>query len=278
MAVAGALLLILLAIVVFHWWSPWWLPETASNWSIFDQAFNLTLWITGLFFVVIYLFLVYTLLRFRARSDSTPGSQAPEPIGASPGRKTEWSLIIITTIGIVVMLAPGLWLYTKYVTHPEPDLSLEVVGQQWHWSFRYPGADGKLGATQPDLISVQNPFGLRADDSAAQDDIIVQGPLIKLPVDSVVDLQMRSRDVLHSFYVPEFRLKMDLVPGRLSSLWFTPTQLGQFPILCTEYCGLAHGRMRGEVHVVSQQEFEQWLSQQAAFQQLGRSEQIQEGP
>ena len=145
------------------------------------------------------------------------------------------------------------------------------VGQQWHWSYRLPGEDGVLGQTAVELISEQNPFGINPEDTNALDDILIFSNEMHVPIDQPVKVLMRSKDVLHNFAVPQFRVKMDLVPGLVTYLWFTPTRLGRFEILCEELCGMAHYTMRGHIVVDSRENYDLWLSQQTSFAQTLKS-------
>jgi cytochrome c oxidase subunit 2 len=166
------------------------------------------------------------------------------------------------------MLAPGLFVWAQFVNVPANADLVEVVGQQWHWSFRLPGKDGQLGRTTTELISRDNPFGIDPKDPLGQDDRLVNSNELHLPLNRAVKILLRSKDVLHNFAVPQFRVKMDLVPGSSSYLWLTPTRLGRFEILCLELCGMAHYTMRGHVVVDNESDYQQWLRQIPTFQQL----------
>lgn len=144
--------------------------------------------------------------------------------------------------------------------------------QQWQWSYRLPGADGKLGTSEARLISPQNPLGVNPEDTAGQDDVIVEAADLHLPVDKPVKILLRSIDVLHDFYVPEFRAKMDMVPGSVTYFWFTPIRTGTFEVLCAELCGVGHGFMRGIVMVDTEEDYQAWLQEQSTFAQLSGTE------
>ena len=134
-----------------------------------------------------------------------------------------------------------------------------MVAQQWQWSYRLPGEDGALGRADSRLISVENPLGVVPDDPAGADDVIVEAADLHLPIDRPVKMLLRSIDVLHDFYVPEFRAKMDMVPGMITYFWFTPTRTGEFEVLCAELCGTGHGFMRGYVLVETEEDYQAWL-------------------
>lgn len=258
MAIAVVLVLLVVGSVVFHFASPWWFTPIASNWTTMDDTVILTFWVTGTVFVAVNLFLAWAVVRYRHRKGQKSDYE-PE------NRKLEGWLTIVTSIGVAAMLAPGLFVWGKFVVVPDEAAVVEAVGQQWHWSFRFPGEDGTLGKSNAKLITPANPFGIDPDDPQARDDVLIARPELKLPVDRPVKVLLRSKDVLHNFTVPQFRVKMDLVPGMISYLWLTPTRAGEYEILCEELCGLAHFAMRGRVAVVPPEEFDTWLDAQPTF-------------
>src|SRR5262245_56027994 len=165
MAVAVILILVAVGSVLFHVLSPWWWTPIASNWNYIHSTINLTFWITGFVFTAVILFMAYCVLRFRHRKGSRA---AYEPESA----RLEWWLTVVTAVGVAAMLAPGLFVWQHFVTVPEEATEFEVVAQQWQWSFRLPGKDGRLGAANNENISPDNPLGLSPDDQYGQDDVI----------------------------------------------------------------------------------------------------------
>ncbi len=260
MAIAIALVLIVIGSIWFHVWSPWWITPLSSNWSPMDDTLMITFVVTGVVFVAVNLFMAYALIRFRY-NPNRKAAYEPE------NKKLELWLTGLTTVGIVIMLAPGLIVLADFVHVPKDASVVEAVGKQWQWSFRFPGKDGVLGNAKPQLISFQNPFGLNPDDPNGQDDVLISTSELHLPVDKPVQILLRSKDVLHDFYVPHFRAKMDAVPGIITSLWFTPTHVGRFDIACAEYCGVGHHTMRGAVFVEDDNNFQAWLNNQPTFAQ-----------
>jgi len=260
MVVAVALVLVVLGSVLFHVLSPWWWTPIASNWSYIDDTINLTFWITGFVFVAVLLFMAYCVLRFRHR-EGRRAAYEPE------NKKLEWWLTIVTAVGVAAMLAPGLLVWKRFVTVPADASEFEVVGQQWQWSFRLPGQDGRLGSSDARYISPENPLGLNPDDPSGQDDVVIEADDLHLPVGRPVKVLLRSIDVLHDFYVPQFRAKMDMVPGLVTYIWLTPTRTGTFGILCAELCGVGHPQMRGGVVVDEEADYQAWLRQQRTFAQ-----------
>ncbi|UTW08544.1 cytochrome c oxidase subunit II [Pseudomonas benzenivorans] len=260
MAIAIILILIVVASVLFHLLSPWHLTPAASNWGSIDATLLLTLIITGIFFVAVTLFMAVAIIRFRHR-EGRRAAYEPE------NKKLEWWLIGVTSVGIVGMLAPGLVVYDDFVRVPKDAYELEVVAQQWQWAFRFAGADGQLGKSDVGFIDAGNPLGVDASDPAGQDDVLIKSNEIRLPLGRPVKVLLRSKDVLHNFYIPQIRSKMDMVPGMVSYFWFTPTRTGRFEVLCAEYCGVGHYNMRGFLHVEPEAAFEQWLATQPTFAQ-----------
>jgi cytochrome c oxidase subunit II len=258
MLIAVALIVIVVGSVLFHLISPWWTTALASNWKAMDDTLTITLLVTGLFFVVINLFLAYAVLRYRNR----PGHRAayqPE------NKKLERWLIGITTVGIVALLAPGLAVYAQYVKAPGDALVLEVLGQQWQWRYRFPGEGGKLGLSDPRFVNAANPFGLDRADPVGQGNILVNNNEVHVPLGRPVKVLLRSHDVLHDFYVPQFRARMNMVPGMVTTFWFTPTKLGRYEVLCAQLCGVGHSNMRGAVLVEDEASFQTWLKAQPTF-------------
>ena len=165
------------------------------------------------------------------------------------------------------MLAPGLFVWNQFVTVPDDAMNVEVVGQQWQWAFRFPGKDGVLGTSDTRNISDENVFGLTQNDADGQDDVLIEDSELHLPIDRPIKVLLRSIDVLHDFYVPEFRAKMDMVPGAVTYFWLIPTRAGTFDILCYELCGEGHYAMRGVVVVEDESSFEAWLEEYPTFEQ-----------
>jgi cytochrome c oxidase subunit 2 len=258
MIMAVALLLVVLASVLFHVFNPWWTTPLASNWQLMDDTLTITLVITGIFFIAINVFIAYMLVRFRHR-EGHRAAHEPE------NRKLERWLIGGTTVGIMALLAPGLVVYANYVREPHDSLVLEVLGQQWQWRFRFPGEDGKLGATDARFVSATNPFGVDPADRAGQDDLLIAGNEVHLPLGKPVLVLMRSNDVLHDFFVPNFRARMNMVPGQVSRFWFTPTVAGRYEALCAQLCGVGHPNMRGYVVVEDPAAYTAWRAALPTF-------------
>ena len=261
MPLAVVLILLVVGSLIFHVLSPWTFTELASNWSMVDFTIDITLWVTGAVFVAVNLFMAYCVIKFRHKKESR-ATYEPE------NKKLETWLTVLTAVGVAAMLTPGLFVWAKFVDVPEEAHVVEAVGQQWHWTYRYPGEDGKFGEVDAERISDANPFGMDPDDPNGQDDVLVYHPEARVPVDKPVKWLLRSKDVLHNFTVTEFRVKMDLVPGMQTFQWLTPTRTGRFEVLCEELCGIAHFAMRGAVIVEEQEDFDSWLASQPTYAEL----------
>jgi cytochrome c oxidase subunit 2 len=232
-------------------------PELASDRGGLDTLYNVILAITGVAYVVVQFFLGLYIWKFRHR-EGARGSYWHE------SHKME----MLWTIGTAVVLLPivfsGLVLWNRVQAAPPEDaLVVEAVGAQFQWDFRYPGPDGEFGEFRPELYSLENPLGIDANDPASADDFYRTNQLV-LPVNRAVNVRLRSKDIQHAFFLPNFRVKQDLVPGMATSVTFTPTKVGEYEVACAELCGLGHYRMRAFLSVRSEADYQQWLSEQAA--------------
>jgi len=251
-------LAVIIGSIVFHIWTPWWWTDIASNWSAMDDTIILSFWIGGGVFILVCLFMVYCIFRYQYK-EGRRSEYKPED------KKLEKGLTWLTTIGVVALLAPGLVVWNNYIRVPDNAIQVEVMAWQWGWKYRLPGQDGKLGASNNRIISDDNPYGLNIDDPNGKDDVFVESNELHLLKDRPVKILLRSIDVLHNFYVPQFRSKMDAVPGTITYYWFEPNKKGEYEVLCAEYCGVAHYAMRGKVVVEDEGSYNKWLSEQETF-------------
>lgn len=244
----------------------WWMPEaiTALGREI-DGAFLLTLAGTGVIFLLAQAALGYTVWRYGRKRD--------EPASDSHGNNKLEAIWTVAAFVIFVGLAVysfNVWAETRFIeqrmTPPSEDrLVVEVTGQQFVWNMRYAGADNQFGPTSIDLIddAAGNPVGVDRSAPAGADDIIV--PEMRVPVNQEVEVVLKSKDVLHNFFVPELRIKLDTVPGLVGKLSFKAEKEGKFEIVCSELCGLGHYKMRSFLHVVSRDEYNAWIEEQASY-------------
>ena len=195
MLIAIVLVIIAIGSVVFHIWSPWWFTPLASNWGSLDNAIVITFWITGVVYVALILFMAYCLYKYRYKKERRADYE-PE------NSKLEWTLSILTALGVVGLLTPGLIAWADFVTVPKNAIEVEVLGKQWDWSYRLPGKDGKLGKSSVALINDDNPFGIDPKDPNGKDDVLIESDDLHLQLDQPVKMLLRSQDVLHDFYPP----------------------------------------------------------------------------
>lgn len=253
-----AVFVLMVGSVLFHLWTPWYFTPIASNWTLIDNAIDITFWVTGAVFVAVNSFMVYVVIRYRNRKGSRAHYE-PESVWL------EKQLTLWTSVGIMLLLAPGLYAWAQYVTVPKDASVLEAVGQQWQWSYRFPGKDGVLGTTDVQYISANNPFGLNPGDTYGKDDVLIEDAAVHIPVGKPIKIVLRSKDVIHDFFVPQFRARMNIVPGLVTYFWFTPTKTGTFEVLCAQLCGVGHYVMHGTVIVDDQSTFDAWLNMQQTF-------------
>jgi len=254
-------LLVIVGSVLFHIFTPWYWTDIASNWVGMDHTITLTFWVGGGVFVAVCLFMIYCLFKFSYK-EGRKAEYKPED------KKLEKILTWATTVGVAALLAPGLIIWSQYVNVPKNALEVDVMAWQWGWQYRLPGEDGKLGTTKVTNINDENPFGINPDDPFGQDDVIIQSDVLNIENNRPIKILLRSVDVLHNWYVPQFRSKMDAVPGVVTFYWFEPNKVGEYEVLCAEYCGVGHYAMRGTVIVQDKQSYEKWLGEQEIFSEL----------
>jgi cytochrome c oxidase subunit 2 len=205
------------------------LPTQASLQAVsIDRLLNIHLWLISFLFSLIVVTLLYSLVVFRRKKGET-GDGAH--IDGNTRLEIFWTMIPLFVVVFLAYLGAQSLGETRRVDPTA--LQVEVLGGQWFWSFTYPD------------------YGVTTD-------------ALYLPVNRQVLLRMTSADVIHSFWVPEFRVKQDLVPGETTELRITPTLPGEYKVLCAELCGASHAYMEAKVYVVSQEEFTAWIEQQAS--------------
>jgi cytochrome c oxidase subunit 2 len=172
---------------------------------------------------------------------------------------------------LMAVAAQQLWAFSRFEGPSPAAMQVEVVGVQFQWYFRYPGEDASFGLTKPELVSpgAGNPLGIDPADEQGRDDI-VSSELV-LPEGREVDLRLRAHDVIHGLFIPGMRLKQNAVPGLTLHTHFTPSVTGEYPILCSQVCGLGHGHMQARLRVMPEKQFEQWLAQREQRRLAGQA-------
>ncbi len=287
--------LLVLSVLSAFWWKNYMMGygphESASaHGGVLDSLFNVTLFFTGVVFILTHIALFYFAWRYK----KVKGSKA-----------THWAHnntleIVWSAIPAVVMtylVIKGLLAWNAVMADVEPGedhIEIEATGYQFAWHLRYPGPDGVLGAREYQMITAENPLGQDWSDAQNMDDF--HPDELWLPVNKKVRVRITARDVLHNFYLPHFRVKMDAVPGLPTYFVFTPTktteeyrdELRNYPeynvpkdptdpeskmlweefnyeLACAELCGKSHYSMRRIVRIVSQSEYDAWLAKQQSY-------------
>ncbi len=217
----------------------WILPSSASTFAgDIDFLYYVILAITGIAFLVVEGGLIWFIIKYRSR----PGRKALYTHGSTKA-EIIWTAVPAVTVVIIGLMSGGVWNTVKGRNSvPADAIPYGIHVQQFEWNFTYRGPDGQLGTG---------------------DDFVVRNQL-HIPVDQPVVMRMTAEDVIHSFFVPAFRVKQDAVPGMSINVWFQATEEGEYEIACAELCGLGHYRMRAMVTVHSASDYQQWLADQAA--------------
>lgn len=200
-----------------------WLPDAASTGAgEVDGGWNLVLWVSAFFFVLVVGAMSYFVIRYRRRSES----EFPD----APDHNTKVEIVwtVIPIVIVIGLFAVGFRGFLNQAVAPGDSLEVYVTAEKWMWTFTYPNGTTSVNE-------------------------------LRVPANRPVKLVMSSKDVIHSFYVPEFRIKRDVVPNSYTMLWFEPTKTGEMTIACTEYCGTGHSAMLGKVQVLPEPQFQEWL-------------------
>lgn len=250
---------VLVAVSTFYFTRPW-LPHLMSDRERIDTSLWWSLLVTGIVFIITNLALAWLSWRYQ----DAPGAKAAH---WHDDTRLEWTWTLVTAGIMFVFMFHALALWADINKDAPADaMTIEVTGQQFAWNVRYAGKDGMFGRTDHKLATQENPLGVDPADPASKDDLRLLNNLV-LVKDRPVRIQLRSMDVLHSFFLPNFRVKQDAVPGMTVTIWFTPKELTSpdkvTEIACAEHCGLGHYRMRGFVHVVSAADFDGKVSELA---------------
>ena len=239
--------------------SVWWLPRNVNMFGHeIDFIFYLILWLTGVTAVAVFSVMIYFIVKYRAR----PGVPAIH----SHGNNT--LEVIWTTIPVFIFLALAIygneqWTQMRLRTPPADALPVAVVGEQFGWNVRYPGADGKLAKMVASKVGKDNPFGVDPADPDGMDDFTTYNDIV-FPLNRPVRLYLSSKDVIHAFYVPEFRLYQDMVPGRVYDfVWLKAEATGNFQLACNQLCGQGHYKMFGKLAVVGESDYQAWAKSKA---------------
>lgn len=221
-----------------------WLPEAVSTFADrIDGIFYLILAITGAIFVAVEAALLYFAIKYRHRE----GRKAYHTHG-NTRVEVVWTAIPAVLVVLIGVLSVPPWLEIRSPDRiPDGAYAVDMMASQFEWNASYVGPDGQMGT----------------------DDDVTQRNQLHIPVGRPVVVTLRSEDVIHSFFLPEFRVKQDAVPGMETPVWFQATRTGEFTLACAELCGTGHTRMGGRVVVHTAEDFDAWLLAEGAGPPLG---------
>ncbi len=208
-----------------------WLPEDVSTFGReVDFLFYLIYYITGAVFVLVTVAMIAFLVMYRRRQ----GRRAIYSHGNTT-LEIIWTVVPAVILLVLTFMSQATWARIK--SHVPPgDIDVQVTGKQFNWEIVYPGPDGKFGT--PDDITAENE--------------------LHVPVGKVVRVHLLSKDVIHSFYLPNFRLRQDIVPGREIVAWFEATKPGKYEMPCSQLCGFGHSGMKGWLYVDTPEDYAKW--------------------
>jgi cytochrome c oxidase subunit 2 len=215
----------------------WFLPEGASTYAAdIDGIYYLILWITAAAFVLVEATLVWFMIRYRDR----PGRKAHYTHG-SVRAEVIWTAVPAVVVVMIGILSASVWSDVRgRDSVPASAIPIAVAAKQFEWNATYPGADGEFNT---------------GDDVTARN-------RLRVPVDTPVVVHLTSEDVIHSFFIPAFRVKQDVVPGMEVAVWFQATATGDYALACAELCGNGHTTMGGTITVLPWDEYADWLAEQ----------------
>ena len=229
----------------------WWFPTGISEHApALDRQFMLTIIVVGLAFTAAQVGLGYMVWKYR---DTGNRDRATYTHGSSKLEVVWTTVTAVIFIGLAVM-GQSVWASLRFNEAPAGAFKVDVVAQQFQWNFHYAGTDGVFGRTDPTLIddSALNFIGLDEADPNMKDDAVHS--VLVVPVNRPVELALRSKDVIHNFWVPELRFKQDLVPGMVIRVHFTANTVGKYELACAELCGQLHFKMKSYMLVLPAEE------------------------
>ena len=213
-------------------------PAASSYASDIDGLFSIIFWIVLFWLLVCETVFFWLIFRFK-KKDGVPTQYVTGELESEKRWITIPHLFVLVFDVVIIVLAVKVW-YDIKQDLPPAERTVQVISQQWAWTFVHPGPDGELGS---------------ADDITKVNELHVE-------VDTLYHYKLESKDVLHSFSVPVFRLKQDAIPGRVITGWFTPTLTGTWDVQCAEICGIGHGLMAARIHIESPEQHAAWMARE----------------
>jgi cytochrome c oxidase subunit II len=235
----------------------WWFPESISeHGGAVDRQFTITILVCGIAFAAAQIGLGWVVWKYR---DSSAATRATYSHGNNR-LEVIWTVVTAVVFISLAIMGQRVWAALHLHAAPAGSYTVEVVAQQFSWNFHYHGKDNVFGRTDPKLIddSALNYVGLDDTDPNAKDDAVVS--TLVVPVNRPVELILKSKDVTHSFFVPQLRFKQDLVPGMAIPVHFTVTKIGKYELACAELCGMNHYKMKSYMLVLPENEFNELVN------------------
>src|SRR6266852_2953923 len=235
----------------------WWFPEAISEHGpAVDHQFMITIIVVGISFAAAQIGLGWVVWKYR---DSASAQRATYSHGNNR-LEVVWTIVTAVIFISLAIMGQRVWASLHLHAAPAGSYTVEVVAQQFSWNFHYHGKDNVFGRTDPKLIddSALNYVGIDETDPNAKDDSVVS--TLVIPANRSVELSLRSKDVTHSFFVPQLRFKQDLVPGMDIHVHFTATKVGKFELACAELCGMNHYKMKAYMLVLPENEFNELVN------------------
>ena len=238
------------------------LPMAASTHAAeIDYMIVLVHWLMLVLFVGWGAYFIYALIRFRKGANPRADYHGVKSHFSS---YVEIAVAVIEVVLLVFFAIPAWSARVRALPALSESVVVRVVGEQFAWNVHYPGRDGQFGPTDIRLVAPDNPLGLNRDDPAGKDDITTINQLT-LPVNRPVIVHLSTKDVIHSFSLPEMRVKQDAIPGMSMPVWFEANQTGDWEINCSQLCGLGHYRMRGFYSIKTAADYDAWLREEEAL-------------
>jgi len=231
--------------VVAPWYDHWLPPDVSEHGATIDHLFMFILVLTGVVFIATEAALFYFMWRYDKKSNREPAKFTH----GSHSLEVVWTIVPTAVLLFIAIYQMNAWADQK-MRRPDIPVTVEVMARQFEWRLRYPGKDGRLH-TRDDLHVVND---------------------LHLPVDEEVLINLVSMDVLHSFFLPNLRVKQDAVPGMSQGVWFRALEQGEYDLVCAELCGWGHYKMKGRLTVQSRAQFNEWLAQKYAEQEATQAE------
>ncbi len=252
-----AIWIITIASVAMFVTKHWWFPESITEHGPpVDHQFTITIIVCGIAFAAAQIGLGWVVWKYR---DSSAATRATYSHGNNR-LEVVWTVVTAIVFISLAVMGQRVWASLHLHSAPPGSYTVEVVAQQFSWNFHYHGKDNVFGRTDPKLIddSALNYVGLDETDPNAKDDSVVS--TLVVPVNRPVELILKSKDVTHSFFVPQLRFKQDLVPGMAIPVHFTVTKTGKYELACAELCGMNHYKMKSYMLVLPESEFNELVS------------------